>query len=110
LGWLKSNGIQLACATNSIRKTAQTMLDYAGLTNFLDVLVTNEDVINAKPNPEIYLKTCELINVSPSQTLVFEDNQNGIQAAREAGCNVVEVKSPDDVGLDTYLNFIKGGI
>ena len=105
LGRLEFENKKIAVATNSIRKTAEFMLEYAGVTKFLDVLVTNEDVKLPKPDPEIYLKAAHLLDVMPDECLVFEDNPHGVQAARAAGCQVLIVDSPDDVSLDTYFTF-----
>lgn len=104
LGRLKSEGLRVGVATNSIRKTARFMLEYAGLMDMLDSLITNEDVKHPKPNPEIYLRSMELLALRPKETLVFEDNKYGVEAARQAGCNVIEVSSIDDVNLQTYFS------
>lgn len=99
IGWLRNSGIKVGVATNSIRSTSETMLTYAGIMPLIDCLVTNQDVSNAKPSPEIYLETCRRLDVSPRKTLVFEDNKNGVEAARLAGCNVVQVLDPQEVDL-----------
>ena len=51
---LKENGCIVACFTNSIRRTAQLMLEKTGVLDSLDKLLTNEDVKNPKPSPEGY--------------------------------------------------------
>lgn len=99
IGWIRNSGIKVGVATNSIRPTSTTMLTYAGIMPLIDCLVTNQDVSNPKPSPEIYLETCRRLGVSPSNTLVFEDNENGLEAARQAGCNVVRVLDPQEVDL-----------
>jgi HAD superfamily hydrolase (TIGR01509 family) len=97
---LRESGYKTAVATNSIRRTTMTMLQNAAVLEYLDVVVTNEDVTYAKPNPEIYLRVAELLQVSPSQMLVLEDNPNGIQSAKRAGCHVLEVRDPNFVRWD----------
>ena len=104
LGRLKHEGMKIGVATNSIRKTADYMLEYAGISKYLDALVTNEDVSHPKPDPEIYKKVCSLLQVEPKETLVFEDNENGVQAALMAGCQVITVKSPAEVDLGKYFS------
>jgi beta-phosphoglucomutase len=104
LGRLKHEGLKIGVATNSIRQTAEYMLEYAGISKYLDSLVTNEDVSHPKPDPEIYQMTCSLLQVEPRETLVFEDNENGIRAATLAGCQVVEVASPAEVDLGKYFS------
>jgi beta-phosphoglucomutase len=104
LGRLKHEGMKIGVATNSIRQTAEYMLEYAGISKYLDSLVTNEDVSHPKPDPEIYQMTCSLLQVEPRETLVFEDNENGIRAATLAGCQVVEVATPAEVYLGKYFS------
>ena len=100
---LKSNGIKVGVVTNSIRKSTEFMLQYAGLTNFMDVIVTNEDVSEGKPNPEGYLLAMKTINSKPGETLVIEDGHYGIQAGLSAGADVLQVKDPFEVTLDLLL-------
>ncbi len=100
-------GLKIGVATNSIRLTASEMLKAAGILDWLDTLVTNEDVLKAKPDPEIYLTACRNLELLPEEVLVVEDNHHGIQAAREAGCVVLEVSEPSDVhilSVDQKLN------
>jgi beta-phosphoglucomutase len=100
LAELKRCGFGIGVATNSIRLTANAMLNFAGVVEFLDVLVTNEDVKRAKPDPEIYLSACSKLGIQPKKVLVIEDNRYGVEAATLAGCSVLEVSSPSDLSLD----------
>ena len=108
MSWLKSRKIPIGVATNSIRETAETMLKSAGIFEFLDCLVTNEDVVHSKPDPEIYLKACKTLGVSPSNSLVVEDHEYGVEAAKSAGCMVIEVEGPSDVSTKLIEKFFKG--
>ena len=103
MNYLKLSGYKIGLATNSIRLTTETMMRYAGLFDYFDVVLTNEDVLNPKPNPEIYLMACHSLKFRPEEVLVFEDNHHGIQAARNAGCVVYEVSSPDELFLDQVI-------
>jgi len=100
LAELRRRGLGLAVATNSIRSTTQTMLAYAGVLEFMDHVVTNEDVKSPKPNPDVYLLACSNLGVPPESVLVVEDNVNGVRAAKLAGCNVLEVSEPSNLDLD----------
>lgn len=95
--WLRRKNLKIAVATNSIRLTASQMLDSAGITKYLDTVVTNEDVVHPKPSPEIYLKTAQSLAVRPENCLVVEDNHFGILAAEKAGCTVVRVREVEEV-------------
>lgn len=109
LAELKRSGYKIGVATNSIRSSASAMLNFAGVLESLDVLVTNEDVERAKPDPAIYLKACESLGMNPNQILVFEDNQYGIAAAKAAGCDVVRVESPLQLNLPFVEAWLRGG-
>lgn len=100
LSTLKNNGIRVGVVTNSIRMTTEFMLQYSGVSKFLDVLVTNEDVENPKPAPDGYLLAMKKLGSNPANTVVVEDGKHGIQAAKAAGARVVEVKDPGDVSLE----------
>lgn len=100
---VKSSGIQVGLVTNSIRKSTEFMLEYAGLKKFMDVIVTNEDVSEGKPSPEGYLQAMKLLDSKPSETLVVEDGFYGVQAALSAGADVIEVNDPFEVTLELLL-------
>lgn len=97
MAWLKKYGLKIAVATNSIRSSAQTMLASVGVLPFLDVLVSNEDVSRAKPDPEMYALTAKLLGVDPSECLVIEDHELGVKAGLSAGCQVHKVNSVNEL-------------
>ena len=105
---LKRRGLKLGVATNSIRLTATQMLNFAGIFDSLDSLVTNEDVKQAKPDPEIYILTCKRLGVDPSRVLVVEDNQYGVDAAKAAGCDVLQISDPEDLNLQLLEPYLGG--
>lgn len=106
LARLKSEGFRLGLASNSIRRTVETMMDYANLTGYFTAMLSNEDVERAKPHPDIYLKAAGLLGVAPDACLVLEDNAHGIQAARAAGTHVLEVGTVHDVTYDRIRHAI----
>lgn len=108
LARLRKMNLKLAVYTNSIRDTAMYMLDRANITPYLDVIVTNQDVVNHKPNPEGYLLVCNKLGISPFEALVIEDGEYGKKAAYSAGCDVLEVDGPSDVSLDKLSTRIRG--
>ncbi len=103
---LKAKGFKVAVYTNSVRETAEAMLNYAGLLEKIDVLLTNQDVTNPKPDPEGYLLACQRLNVQPSETFVIEDGEFGILAAELAGCRVIRVNQPSDVSISKLAEFL----
>lgn len=104
LSRLRSEGYKIAVCSNSIRKTIETMMDYAGLSSYLDLIMSNEDVKKSKPNPEIYLTAMEKFGLKPEECLICEDNENGIKAAESSGGNLLKIKTTADVN---YTNIIK---
>ena len=106
---LKRAGVKVGVATNSIRETTEAMLSYAGILSLVDSVVTNQDVKLAKPDPEIYLLVIERLGGTPTNTLVVEDNANGIASAKAAGCLVVEVAGPDDVHIERLIQYFPKG-
>lgn len=104
---LKALGIKVGLVTNSIRKSSEFMLEYAGLLKFMDIVITNEDVHEGKPNPAGYLLAMQKLEVLPDETIVVEDGEYGIMAAKAAGAIVVKVNEPFEVSLELLLPFIK---
>jgi len=105
LSRLVQKNLPIGVVTNSIRKSAEALLQYAQLIDFLDILVTNQDVTRQKPDPECYLLACEKLGISPSETIVIEDGEYGIMAAKAAGCHVIPVSSPSEVSLELLMGY-----
>ena len=106
LSKLKSEGYLLGVASNSIRQTVELMMEKSDLIKYLDLMLSNEDVTKAKPDPEIYLEAMKKLGISPDETLILEDNQNGIKAARESRAHVLVVKDVSDVNYENIKNYI----
>ena len=105
LSRLSQKGILIGVVTNSIRNSAEALLSYANLNEFLNVLVTNEDVVRQKPDPECYLSACKKLGIRADQAVVIEDGEYGARAATEAGCQVIRVANPEDVSLELLLDY-----
>ncbi len=103
LSSLKAQGYKLALASNSVRKTVETMMELSSLSRYLDAILSNEDVQHSKPSPEIYLKSCQQLKVDPKAVMVVEDNINGVNAAKAAGAHVLVVRDVNDVTLEHIL-------
>lgn len=70
-----------AIALGSASKNARPILEKTGIISYFDVIVDGNDVTNAKPDPEVFLKAARLLNISPTDSIVFEDSVAGVQAA-----------------------------
>jgi len=97
LSHLKKAGYKIALASNSIRQTVELMMQKAHLSHYFDVMLSNQDVKNGKPDPEVYLVAASKLGLKPSECLVVEDNQHGITSAKAAGANVMIVDATKDV-------------
>ena len=101
---LRSRGYQLACASNSIRRSVLVMLAKIGIIEYMDLIVSNEDVKNSKPHPEMYWKSMSMMGVLPEETLIVEDSPHGLLAASRSRANVLRVDNPHDLTLDKITN------
>jgi beta-phosphoglucomutase len=107
LSWLHARGYKLAVCSNSVRNTVETMMDKAGLSPYLDYIVSNEDVDKGKPDPEMYLNAMAKFGLRPEECLIVEDNENGIRAARASGGHVLVVQDVHEANLDNILQAIR---
>lgn len=86
---LKDNNIPMAIATSGIQVNIDFMFDHIPVQQYFDVVVNSSHISKGKPNPEIYLKTAQLLHVAPENCLVFEDAVVGINSAKAAGMKVI---------------------
>ncbi len=98
--YIKSRGIKIAVASNSIRKTLDTCLTALGVQGYVDYSLSNEDVKLPKPDPQIYRWCMDYLMVSPEDTLIFEDSEIGLRAALATGAKVERVLNRKDVYFD----------
>jgi len=103
---LKDKGYSLACYTNSIRLTANLMLEKTGIYHLFDKVLTNQDVKKSKPDPEGYELLMSHFGASKKQTLIVEDSPKGILAAQASGAKLMKVENPDCVDLDSFRGII----
>jgi len=90
---IKERGWQTALATSSTWGVVERELEQLELYLAFDVTTTGEEVMMAKPDPEIYLLTAQKLNLEPENCVVIEDAIAGIRAAREAGMRPVGLVS-----------------
>lgn len=88
---LHQNGAQIGLATSSRRPYMHYILDRFQLRPYFGAIVTSEDCIHGKPDPEIYLKAAHLLGVDPTSCVAFEDSVSGIHSAQAAGMKVIGI-------------------
>ena len=101
---LKQEGYKMAVCSNSIANTVNLFMELAGIKQYFDFLLSNQDVKNPKPHPEIYTTAIARLNLSPKQCLILEDNIHGLEAAHGSGANVMQI---NDVLEVNYENIVK---
>lgn len=109
---LTQEGYRIAVCSNSIRKTVLTVLSKLGIMEFMDLIVSNEDVKNSKPHPEMYWKVISTMSCLPEETLIIEDSPYGLLAASRSKSHILRVKNPLEVNytnIKKKLNKIKMG-
>jgi beta-phosphoglucomutase len=89
---IRSKGIKVGLASSS--KNADTVLRLLGIGNMFDAIVDGTMIVNTKPDPEIFLLAASKLGVVPSDCVVFEDAEAGVEAAIAAGMKCVGVGLP----------------
>jgi beta-phosphoglucomutase len=100
LSKLHQQGYKLSVASNSITNTVSVMMDHAHLKQYLEFFISNEDVKNGKPDPEMYNLSIKKLGLTPEECLIIEDNENGLKAAYASGAHVLKVETVFDVNYD----------
>lgn len=104
---LSRDGYRLGCCSNSIRKTVFTVLTRLGIMEYFDIALSNEDVNNSKPHPELYWKAMSMMGVFPDETLIVEDSPPGLLAATMSYANILRVKNPAEVNYVNIKRFLE---
>jgi beta-phosphoglucomutase len=84
-------GIKMAIGSAAIMFNIDFVLDGLEIRQFIDAIVSADDVSKSKPNPETFLKCAQALNISPNKCLVFEDAPKGVEAALHAGMDCVVI-------------------
>ena len=95
---IKDLGIPMAIATSGIQVNIDFMFTHIPMREYFTVIVNSSHIKKGKPDPEIYIKTAELLKVDPASCLVFEDAVVGINSAKAAGMKVIGVLTTHTAG------------
>lgn len=87
----KMSGTKIAIASTAQRRNLINVLKHLKLENLFDLIIAGDSVKKGKPDPEIYLTSMSMLQVNPSETLIFEDTEVGLQAAERSGANVIKI-------------------
>jgi beta-phosphoglucomutase len=94
---LQQRGIITAVCSNTIRNNLYMILKAMGIFDYPNIIISNQDVDNPKPAPDMYIQAMKVANVDCTETLIVEDSDVGIEAAIQSGGHVLRVKSPEEV-------------
>jgi len=86
---LRKRHIRVAVASNS--RNAKTIIQQVGIEHLLDAIVDGYQIVNSKPDPEVFLLAAKKLNARPEDCLVVEDAVAGIEAAVRAGMRVLGI-------------------
>ncbi|MGC9972930.1 MAG: HAD family phosphatase [Bryobacteraceae bacterium] len=92
----RHRNVPAGVATNAEPANADFVLESGGVGQYFRVVVDGGQVSQPKPDPEIYLRTAELLQLPPANCIVFEDSRAGAEAARAAGARVVALRTTHD--------------
>lgn len=102
LDFLKSQNVPLALATSTSRERTLRRMELTGLGPYFSAIITGDQVVHSKPDPEIYQMACRALGTDPGQTIAIEDSRNGILSAHAAGMKVIMV--PDMIAPTPELD------
>lgn len=103
---VKTAGILTAIGSAS--KNTPLIMERTNLSKYFDAVADGTMVSKAKPDPEVFLKGAELLGVPPSECIVFEDAEAGVEAAHNAGMKAVGIGNPSILGASEMVipNFV----
>jgi putative hydrolase of the HAD superfamily len=88
---LRVQGVPLALLTNNVKEFGDTWRSSFPVDDLFDVVVDSSEVGMRKPDPRIYLHTCELTGVAPERSVFLDDNRDNVAASRALGIESVHV-------------------
>lgn len=103
LASLRASGWKQAIASSAPRVNVEMMLRVAGLEGCLDAIVSADDVTIGKPDPQVFLKAAEKLQVPPSHCIVVEDAAAGVEGARRAGMRSIGVTRNGRLDADIFV-------
>lgn len=103
---LQEKGIGMAVASNSVRESIITALHHKRILHYFQHIMSNQDVLKPKPNPEMYYKIMIQSGIPSRETLILEDSNTGREAVLNSGAHLGAIKNPDDLTFNKIMNYI----
>ncbi|MFI3314164.1 MAG: HAD family phosphatase [Rikenellaceae bacterium] len=86
---IKASGAKIAIGSSGITANVQFVIEKCGLSPYIDAIANGDMITKAKPDPEVFLLAARLLDIEPTECVVFEDSFAGVAAARSAGMKVI---------------------
>ncbi len=102
-----SPNYKIAIASNAVSETLDICIKKLKIKKFIDYKLSNNDVINSKPHPEIYINCVHHFKFKPSECMIVEDSHYGRTAALESGCNLLPIKRISDLNFKSINHYVK---
>jgi len=83
--------VKLGLASMNNREVINHLLRIMNIHRFFDAILTAEDIVHSKPDPEIFVKCATELNSKPDKCIVIEDSIFGVKAAKSAGMGCIAV-------------------
>tara|TARA_B110000027_G_scaffold114982_1_gene124904 strand:- start:12331 stop:13707 length:1377 start_codon:yes stop_codon:yes gene_type:complete len=97
---------KIAIATNAVRETLDICIKILRIKRYCKFTISNEEVKNPKPHPEIYLQCLIKLGLKPKETIIVEDSHYGRISAQDSGCHLMPIKHLDEVNLRNIKKII----
>jgi len=91
LNELKIKKVKVGIGTSSLRWRVDKIIDRLKIKEYFPVIVSSEEVIKHKPNPDLFLKAAEKMNIPPKNCVVIEDAKSGIEAAKRGNMKAIGI-------------------
>ena len=113
LNYLKEKNIMIGIGSAS--KNARFIIEKLKISPFFDVIVDGNQIVNSKPDPEVFLRGSKSLGILPENCVVFEDSDSGIQAAKAAKMTAIAIGNPDkfsnyDFCFTNFLKIVKSDL
>ena len=84
--------LPMAVVSGGTKEIIAAELNAIGILDYFKVVLTADDAFKPKPAPDLFLEAARVLDVAPEKCCVFEDADLGIEAARNAGMMIIDVR------------------
>jgi len=103
----KLNMYRKVLITNTPKDSAIQVLKKFNIDKYFEFVLTSNDVTMSKPDPEIVLKSCNLLDVNPAEVILIGDTKSDVKAGKAAGCKVVGINIDGDYIVNNLAGLLK---